>query len=96
MISAVTGTANVYANTTVPTGNRTGTNTSSQMTGGTQDSVELSSTAQAQVNGLTAALKEASETPAQTAKEAQHGDLQAKHLLAKEAQAQNSSSIKNS
>jgi hypothetical protein len=32
-------------------------------------------------------LKEARETPAQTAKEAQGGDLQARRLLAKEAAA---------
>ena len=42
-----------------------------------QDSAVLSSAAQA-------ALKEASETPAQTAKEAGQGDVQAKRLLAKQ------------
>ncbi len=41
------------------------------------DSVQLSSAAQS-------ALREASETPAQTAKEAGTGDLQARRLLAKE------------
>ena len=45
-----------------------------------QDIVQLSSAAQA-------ALREATETPAQTAKEASHGDIQAKHLLAKQAAA---------
>jgi hypothetical protein len=44
------------------------------------DSVNLSNAAQA----LAATLKEARETPAQTAKEAQGGDLQARRLLAKE------------
>lgn len=44
----------------------------------TTENVTLSSAAQA-------ALREASETPAQTAKEANGGDLQAKHLLAKRA-----------
>lgn len=44
---------------------------------GKTDAVQLSSAAQA-------ALKEASETPAQTAKEANGGDMVAKRLLAKE------------
>jgi hypothetical protein len=44
------------------------------------DTVQLSSAAQA-------ALREAMETPAQTAKEAGTGDAQAKRLLAKEAAA---------
>jgi hypothetical protein len=44
------------------------------------DTVELSKTAQAAL----AALQEASETPAQTAKEASSGDVQAQHLLAQE------------
>jgi hypothetical protein len=47
------------------------------------DSVQLSKTAQAAL----AALKEVAETPAQTAKEAVAGDLQAKRLLAKETAA---------
>jgi hypothetical protein len=42
-----------------------------------QDSVSLSSVA-------LAALKESTETPAQTASEAAHGDRQAKRLLAKQ------------
>ncbi len=44
------------------------------------DTVQLSSTAQAAL----ATLKEAAETPAQTAQEAGKGDVQAQHLLAKE------------
>lgn len=44
------------------------------------DTVQLSNAAQA-------ALREALETPAQTAKEAGAGDIQAKRLLAKEAAA---------
>jgi hypothetical protein len=48
-----------------------------------QDVVQLSTAAQA-------ALREATETPAQTAKEAGHGDVQAKHLLAKQAAAKES------
>jgi hypothetical protein len=46
----------------------------------TADTVQLSHIAQA----VLAASKEVTETPAQTAKEAIHGDLQAKRLLAKE------------
>ena len=47
------------------------------------DLVQLSQAAQA----MLAALQEATETPAQTAKEAGNGDLQAQRLLAKEAAA---------
>jgi hypothetical protein len=49
-----------------------------------QDQVVLSSKAQTQLR-VNASIQEASETPAQTAKEAQHGDLQAKRLLEKQA-----------
>ena len=49
-----------------------------------RDSVQLSSSAQA-------ALREALETPAQTAKEAGTGDVQAKRLLAKHAAAKEES-----
>jgi hypothetical protein len=58
------------------------TESASQTAPGT-DSVALSKAAQAMV----AAMKEAAETPAQTAQEAGHGDLQARALLAKEATA---------
>jgi hypothetical protein len=44
------------------------------------DTVQLSQAAQA----AAAAMKEVRETPAQTATEAIHGDLQAKRLLAKD------------
>jgi hypothetical protein len=47
------------------------------------DSVQLSSTAQA----MLAAMQEARETPAQTAKEANSGDRQAQKLLASQAAA---------
>ena len=47
------------------------------------DTVKLSNTAQA----MAAALQEARETPAQTAKEAVAGDLQARRLVAKDAAA---------
>jgi len=47
------------------------------------DTVQLSSAAQAAL----AAVKEAQETPAQTAKEANGGDPQARRLLAREAAA---------
>jgi hypothetical protein len=47
------------------------------------DSVRLSQAAQI----MAAALQEATETPAQTAKEAGNGDLQAQRLLAREAAA---------
>lgn len=46
-----------------------------------EDTVQISSAAQT-------ALQEATETPAQTEKEARNGDLQAKELLAREAAAE--------
>jgi hypothetical protein len=55
------------------------------------DSVHLSSAAQAQLSAFQAAVQEATETSSQTAKEAMKGDLQAQHLLAREAQAAQSS-----
>jgi hypothetical protein len=58
-----------------------------QSSGGADtDTVHLSSTAQAQLSAIQAALQEATETPAQTAKEAFGGDRQAQRLLAREAQ----------
>jgi hypothetical protein len=60
--------------------------TKPQSTSTSQDSVQLSSTAQAAL----AALAEATETPAQTVKEAGTGDLQAQRLLAKETAASKS------
>lgn len=59
----------------------------SDSTAKTQDTVHLSSAAQAQLSSMKAAVQEASETPAQTAREAQSGDLQAQRLLAREAAA---------
>ena len=56
----------------------------SQPAADTQDTVKLSSAAQAQLSTIQAAVQEAAETPGQTAKEAQSGDLQARKLLSKE------------
>ena len=53
----------------------------------TTDSAQLSQTAEA----MLAALKEATETSTQTAKEAGSGDMQAARLLAKEAAAESAS-----
>jgi|ERR1017187_3947043 hypothetical protein len=55
----------------------------STTTSSSTDTVQLSSAAQAAL----AAVKEAQETPAQTAKEAGGGDPQARRLLAREAAA---------
>lgn len=52
-----------------------------------KDTVTISSAA-TQVSQASQAAQEAAETPQQTAKEAQHGDLQAKKLLAKQAAAE--------
>ncbi|MCU1274598.1 MAG: hypothetical protein JWO48_2029 [Bryobacterales bacterium] len=51
------------------------------------DTVHISSAAQAKLSTAQAALQEAAETPAQTAKEASGGDGQAQRLLARETQA---------
>jgi hypothetical protein len=48
------------------------------------DTVHVSAAAQAASTAAKAALQEATETPAQTAKEALSGDRQAQRLLAKE------------
>lgn len=48
-----------------------------------QDSVHLSSAAQNQAGLLKAAIQEATETPAQTSREARSGDRQAQRVLAK-------------
>jgi len=58
-----------------------------QQSSGDTDTVHLSSTAQAQLSVFQAAVQEATETPAQTAKEASGGDPQAQRLLARETQA---------
>jgi hypothetical protein len=55
----------------------------SSTTSSSTDTVQLSIAAQAAL----AAIKEAQETPAQTAKEARGGDLQARRLLARETAA---------
>lgn len=55
--------------------------------GAHRDTVHLSSAAQAQLSAVQTAVQEATETSAQTAKEARSGDLQAQHLQARQAQA---------
>lgn len=91
MVSPVSASASLYANAPVATGTKVSTGANSQAPPGVQDKVDLSSKAKAQLNNLSSALQEASETPAQTANEARHGDLQAKKLLAREEQAQQNS-----
>jgi hypothetical protein len=61
--------------------------TSNPQPAASADSVQLSSASQVKL----AAQKEARETPAQTVKEANHGDIQAKNLLAKESAAKSAS-----
>jgi hypothetical protein len=55
---------------------------------GQKDTVHLSAPAQAAVSAAKAALQEATETQAQTAKEARSGDLQAAKLLSTEIAAE--------
>jgi hypothetical protein len=81
MVSAISNSSQVE-----PVSKSTGTSTqkptqSEPPSATSKDSVQLSAAAQAAL----AALQEAIETPAQTANEASHGDLQAQRLLAREA-----------
>jgi hypothetical protein len=52
------------------------------------DTVQISSAAQSALSPFQAAFQEATETPAQTAREARSGDPQAQKLLAREAAAE--------
>ena len=83
MVSAIS-----TATQTQPAAQSTGTSTqkpaqSKPQPATSTDSVQLSQAAQA----LLAALQETRETPAQTAQEASHGDVQAQRLVAKHAAA---------
>jgi len=90
MVSAITSTAAAQpVASTTPADQKSGEAPPSkkQSSGGADaDTVHLSSTAQAQLSAIQAVLQEATETPAQTSKEALSGDRQAKQLLAREAQ----------
>lgn len=86
-LSAITGAQNIQSAAVGTTARKQPAPSKPQSTADTQDTVHLSSTAQAQLSTIKAAAQEAAETPAVTAKEAQSGDLQAKRLLAKEAAA---------
>jgi hypothetical protein len=86
MLSAVTSAT--HAQPVAPTAGTSSTKSTQSKpqptkASGGQDTVQLSSAAQA----MLAALKESSETPAQTAQEAGSGDPQAQRLLAKQAAA---------
>jgi hypothetical protein len=86
-LSAITGTQQMQpAASGTPTSKQPAASTR-QSAAETQDTVQLSGTAQAQLSAIQAAAQEAAETPFQTAKEAQSGDPQAQRLLAKEAAA---------
>lgn len=83
MVSAISNVAQAH-----PVAQSTGTssqkpNPSKSQSATKMDSVQLSSAAQS----MLAALQEATEAPAQTAKEAGGGDRQAQMLLAKEVAA---------
>jgi len=86
-LGAIPGTQHAQPPTVATGANKQPTPAKIQPAAVTQDTVKLSSTAQAQLSTIKAAVQEAAETPAQTAKEAQSGDLQARRLLSKEAAA---------
>jgi hypothetical protein len=90
MISSIASAASAQppASVNATTGNNKQTSGAKQSSSTAEtDTVHLSSAAQAQVSAPKAALQEAAETPAQTAKEAAGGDIQARRLLAREAEA---------
>lgn len=87
MISPVTASPNAQVPTSASAVSKAKSDLKSSPSTHIQDTVQLSPTAQAQLSSLKAAMQEATETPAQTAKEAQGGDLQARRLLATEAAA---------
>ena len=90
MISSITGATPALPATPVspaPPGSKHASAVPPSSGGADRDTVHLSSSAQAQLSAVQAAVQEATERPAQTAKEARSGDLQAQHLLAREAQA---------
>jgi hypothetical protein len=85
MLNAVSNTAPVSSVAPQPSSSQKAAKPKSESptTTTNTDTVQLSSAAQAAL----AAVKEAQETPAQTAKEANGGDPQARRLLAREAAA---------
>ena len=88
MISSIIGASSTPSATSMsPSVSRHAAAAQPSSSGAGRDTVHLSSSAQAQLSAAQAAVQEATETPAQTAKEARGGDLQARHLLAREAQA---------
>jgi hypothetical protein len=84
-LGAITGTQQIQASTAATGANKQTAPAKSQPAAETHDTVQLSSTAQAQLSTIKVAVQEAAEMPAQTAKEAQSGDLQAQRLLSREA-----------
>jgi hypothetical protein len=86
-LSAITGTQPVQPATPATQASKKPAPANSQPSASTQDTVHLSGAAQSQLSAMKAAVQEASETPEQTAKEAQSGDLQAQRLMAREAAA---------
>lgn len=86
-LSAITGTQHVQQPATATQAAKKPAAAKSQPSAGTQDTVHLSGAAQSKLSAMKAAVQEASETPAQTAQEAQSGDLQAQRLLSREAAA---------
>jgi hypothetical protein len=86
-LAPVTGTQHIQATAAETTASKQPAASKPQSAVPTQDTVHLSTTAQAQLSTVKAAAQEAAETPASTAKEAQSGDHQAQRLLANEAAA---------
>jgi hypothetical protein len=83
-LGAITGTQHIQPPTVATGANKQPAPAKAQPPADTQDTVKLSSTAQAHVSAIKAAAQEAAETRAQTTKEAQSGDLQARKLLSKQ------------
>ena len=85
MISPVSHTSLPQAVSNATPVNQKSPTAKSQSSTNIQDTVQLSSTAQAQLTGVKAIVQEATETAAQTAQEARGGDSQARRVLAQQA-----------
>src|SRR5690349_19474835 len=87
MVSSISSTASAQPAAPVSSTSTTSKKPSASKQSPEVDIVHLSNAAQTQLSASRAALQEATETSAQTAKEAMSGDRQAQRLLTRDAQA---------
>lgn len=85
MLSPIASALHTHPATAAPTRGEKSPEAKPRAATDTQDTVHLSSAAQAKLSPIKALAQEVAETSAQTAKEARSGDRQAQRLLAREA-----------